>query len=656
MSHRWTLCCVLALAFGQTSPSAAAADSSANLDLQRKAFRQVYAKAELGRWDVVEARRDILESYILWPDLRAAWLRRNLHDDDAVRRFLASYGDIRPVRDIRYRYAKRLAKRNRHADYLSLYATHFATAGDSELDCLAAESRIALGYTGAARADAERLWLVGRNQNEACDPVFVWLKANGHLSHKLLRERFELAIDSRDFRLARYVARSLDEEYLGRANQWLRAQDASLRFLETADVSRRTAEYREQLAHAAIRVARSDPASAHRHWSRLRRDLGVDRALDLRVAQQIAFWAAHGNESGSERIIQEQPADAIDNEVRRWQARHALRDERWVDVSRYIDELTGVDADDEEWRYWNAVAKQETGERAEAMLMFSALAKSRSYYGFLAADQLDVDYALDSRSVDVDEAMLAELAARPGIARARELFMTGLDGRGRSEWNSATRDLDDYGKAQAAVLASRWDWHSRAISMAARAGRHDSLELRYPLPHRGLFEKASAAAGISESWAYGIARSESIFMRDVRSSAGAIGLMQLMPATGKSTAAELSLPYRGITTLVDPASNIRLGTWYLGKMHDRFDRHPVLATAAYNAGPHRVARWLPRGKPVDARVWVETIPFKETREYVRRVLTAGVIFEWRLSGEASRLSDKLSEVRPRVAAPSASGQ
>ena len=203
------------------------------------------------------------------------------------------------------------------------------------------------------------------------------------------------------------------------------------------------------------------------------------------------------------------------------------------------------------------------------------------------------------------------------------------------------RHLDPDEKLQAAILANRWGWHSRAISTAASLKQYDDLSLRYPLPWQQQFELYSSAAKISPTWAYGIARSESLFMRDVRSSAGAIGLMQLMPATGRQVAKEIRLPYSGLTTLTDPESNIRLGTSYLGQMAERFGGNRVLATAAYNAGPHRVDRWLPEHGSEDARVWIENIPFNETRKYVKRVLAAQAIFHWRMTGKLQRLSDEL---------------
>ena len=298
----------------------------------------------------------------------------------------------------------------------------------------------------------------------------------------------------------------------------------------------------------------------------------------------------------------------------------------------------------EEWRYWRGIALQQLGRTEAADTLLGELASERSFYGFLAADELGIPYSFEHTQVAADDELLADMATRLDLIRARELFLVGLDGRGRSEWQAAVSYFSPAEKLQAAILADRWGWHSRAISTAASVGEYDDLRLRYPLPFRADFEQHASTAQIPATWAYGVARSESLFMRDVRSSAGAIGLMQLMPATGRSVAREINLPYSGWDTLTDPDSNIRLGTTYLAQMAERYAGNRILATAAYNAGPHRVDRWMPAQGSVDARIWVENIPFNETRGYVRRVMAAETIFEWRLTGKAPRLSESLTPV------------
>ena len=251
---------------------------------------------------------------------------------------------------------------------------------------------------------------------------------------------------------------------------------------------------------------------------------------------------------------------------------------------------------------------------------------------------------MQSAATTGSETESGPLGRNAALVRARELYYVGLEGRGRSEWDAVIDSLSTTEQKQAAVLAHEWGWHSRAIATAAKSGEFDDLELRYPLPHRESFERFASDARIRESWAYGIARSESLFMRDIRSSAGAIGVMQLLPETGRRTAREINYPYQGRNTLTDPASNIRLGTFYLGKMYQRFGEHAAPATAAYNAGPLRVEQWLPKFGSVDARIWIENIPYDETRKYVRRVLTSDAIFHWRLTGEMRRLSSQLVDI------------
>jgi soluble lytic murein transglycosylase len=159
-----------------------------------------------------------------------------------------------------------------------------------------------------------------------------------------------------------------------------------------------------------------------------------------------------------------------------------------------------------------------------------------------------------------------------------------------------------------------------------------------------MFQNSAGLAGIDTAWAMGIARSESLFMPDVKSSAGALGLMQLMPATGASTAREFRIPYRSSDSLLDPQTNILLGTRYLGKMQSIFGNHQVLSTAAYNAGPSRISSWLPVGDEIAAELWIETLPYRETRKYVRRVLESQIIFAWSLGQPELRLRDLLAPV------------
>ncbi len=476
--------------------------------------------------------------------------------------------------------------------------------------------------------------------------MFAYMREQNQLTQDDYRARYALAIEAREFTRARWLARSLDETLLDEAKDWLRALTRPEHFVDTHEQRADNAVAREQLAYAIERITYRDPQKALQLWDSVESSYAFLPELRHATRRHIGLWTARDNLPGAYELLTSLPLEAQDEEVMRWRARVSLRDKRWSDLLNDIAMMTAAERDSEQWRYWRGIALARSGRDVAAAVALEPLAAERSYYGFLAADELGVSYEFADDTLRSDETVIRTLSRRQDFVRARELFLVGLDGRGRSEWDAAVTVLAPAEKAQAAVLAHRWGWHSRAIATAASVGHYDDLALRYPLPFKQTFEQHAASASIPMTWALGIARSESLFMRDVRSRAGAIGLMQLMPATGRQVAQELKLSYSGLDTLTDPNHNIRLGTTYLGSMVERYEGNHVLATAAYNAGPHRVDRWLPQSGVVDARIWIENIPFNETRKYVRRVMAAETIFHWRLTGEMRRLSDRLPQVEP----------
>ena len=621
--------------------------SAADIERQREIFKSVYAEVELGNWGVVDAlpqdEQRQLADYVLWPDLRAAFFRATLAnaEHDEIEEFLDEHGVLRPARDLRYRYAVHLANVGDLPGYLSIYQRYYQGMEVARLDCLALRAEIDAGQHRRVVNRATDLWMVGKSQVEECNPVFAYLEDRQLLGPADYRGRFQLAIEAREFTRARWLAKSIDQQHIDIASDWLMAQQDPAAFVRGYNRSTSDDTGRAQLVYAIERITYSDPELADELWQPLHKKYNFSTAQELRTARHIALWMARDGLPDAYTLLTDLPAAAQSEEVLRWRARTSLRHRDWNKLLEDIRFMPAAEQGSDEWRYWYGIALQRTGDRTAAQPLLAELALERSYYGFLAADELSLDYALADARAQADEAIIAALSTRPALIRARELFLVGLDGRGRSEWDAVIAYLAPEEKIQAAILAHRWQWHSRAISAAASGGEFDDLNLRYPLPWEQSFRLHAEQANIDMTWAYGVARSESLFMRDVRSSAGAIGLMQLMPATGRSVAREIQLPYSGLDTLTNPQHNIRLGTSYLGKMAERFGGNQVLATAAYNAGPHRVDRWLPETGDVDARIWIENIPFNETRKYVRRVMAAQTIFHWRMTGQMRRLSDEL---------------
>ncbi len=626
--------------------------ASPDIDKQRELFRQVYAEVERGSWDAVDALsagdQALLQEYILWPDLRAAWFRAGIRtaDPETLEAFLDRHGTLKPARELRFRYALHLAGAGQLDQYLRIYQAYYQGLGVARLDCIALHAEIEGGNGDRIVHRGRDLWLTGRSQAKECDPVFEYMREQKQLTEDDYRARYTLAIEAREFTRARWLARSLDEPLLEEASNWRRAQSRPEHFVDTHGQRADNSVSREQLAYAIERITYRDPLQALELWNTLEGNYAFPAELRHATRRHIALWTARDNLPGAYDLLTSLPLEAQDEEVMRWRARVSLRSEQWADLLNDIAMMTANERDSEQWQYWRGIALARSGRDIAAVATLEPLAAKRGYYGFLAADELGDAYAFADDTLQADEDVIRMLSARQDLLRARELFVVGLDGRGRSEWDAAMTALSTAEKTQAAVLAHRWGWHSRAIATAANVGHYDDLALRYPLPFKQTFEQHAASASIPTTWALGIARSESLFMRDVRSRAGAIGVMQLMPATGRQVAQELKLAYSGLDTLTDPNHNIRLGTTYLGNMVARYDGNHVLATAAYNAGPHRVDRWLPQSGVVDARIWIENIPFNETRKYVRRVMAAETIFHWRLTGEIQRLSGRLPQVEP----------
>ncbi|MCH8098945.1 MAG: hypothetical protein E2O53_04265 [Gammaproteobacteria bacterium] len=648
MNSAWRFHAVIAGVLLAGAPCDAPSAETYDIEKQRAAFRAVRPEVERGNWQPVLQYEQMLRDYVLWPDLEASYFRSRLRiaDHAQVGAFLDQHGTLKPARELRYQFSLHLADAGHLSEYLDIYRQYYQGLNIAKLDCLALQAEIREGRQNRIISRGLDLWLVGESQADECDPVFAHLRAASALTDDHYEKRFALAVDERHFSLARFLSRPLSTGYLEQANSWLMAQNHSLEFLRGHADRVDNGVGRQQMIYAIERIAFSDPLLASENWIALRKKYRFTAGQQHFISRHIALWAARRQLPEASAMLYSLPPAALDAEVGRWMIRTSLRRQDWANVLRAIALLPEDEQGAEEWQYWEAVALKYAGEEEPATAKLNKLATTRSYYGFLAADALGNDYAFADSRLITDDKVAARLAEMPALIRARELFHVGLEGRGRSEWDAAVRILTPHEQAQAAILAHQWGWHSRAIATASMVGEFDDLMIRYPLPWREDFAQYSQDANINDSWAYGIARSESLFMRDIRSAAGAIGIMQILPETGKRMAREIRFPYSGLATLTDSASNIRLGTMYLRKMFDRFDENKVLATAAYNAGPLNVEAWLPGASQLDARIWIENIPYNETRAYVRRVLTADAIFHWRLTGKTRRLSTELPAINP----------
>jgi soluble lytic murein transglycosylase len=326
------------------------------------------------------------------------------------------------------------------------------------------------------------------------------------------------------------------------------------------------------------------------------------------------------------------------------QVRIALKNKDWQELIRGINNLQSEQKEQFQWRYWKARALEQLGKEAMAAANYSDISANTNYYGFLAADRIGKPYRFNSEPLERDDETSQALKRIPAVQRTRELYLLGRVSEARSEWNSAIRKFDAEQLKVAALLVYEWEWYDNAIITVAKTGHLADLELRFPTPFKDLVYLNAQTYGLDPSWIYGVTRRESAFNVYARSSAGALGLMQLMPSTARYQSKKLGLSRPSVTDILSTEQNLLLGSAYLNNMLAKFSGNMVLATAAYNAGPNRVLRWLPKNGDVPADIWVDTLPYKETRQYVRAVMAYATIFDWKLKQQVTPLRERMRSI------------
>ena len=644
MQHAFVVRLFLVVSIILVSTAAVAGDS---LEDQRSRFLEARDALAARKLDDFERLRKSLHDYPLYPYLEFWYLRDRLvpANRTAIRRFIHRYGDQPTGVQLRRAWLNRLADARDWKAFLSLYEGYQPVT----LQCYRLQAMLATGKKSQVTGDALKLWMVGHSQDDACDPVFRYLETSGAITDDVRWQRIRLAIDSGNLTLADYLARPLPEQERDWMTLWREAYERPARLLDSGKLKADNPHTREIILFALHRLARSDVDYAHDRWIELRGRYHFDADDAAELDKDIALLAGWRGDPDAHGWLNAVPDSVADSEVREWRARSAISDGLWPALLQHIDSMPAAEAASSEWRYWRGIALGYTSHRQDGRDVLSALAGERDYYGFLAADELHWPYVMGDRPIEHSAQELQAVRTLPGVQRAHELLLTGLQTEARREWQYAIGKMNTRQLKLAALVASEWGWHDRAILTVARSEDYDDLELRFPLEHLDDVKHYAGKYQLDPGHVYAVIRTESAFNPDARSVAGAMGLMQLMPVTGRVTARKNRIPLPGTRHLYDPERNIRIGSAYLKEVMNRYDNNVVLASAAYNAGPQRVQRWLPDDQPQPAASWIAAIPFDETRRYVQRILAYGAIYDWRLQRPVIPLTKHMPEIKPRDA-------
>ncbi|WP_255990788.1 lytic transglycosylase domain-containing protein [Chitinolyticbacter albus] len=568
------------------------------------------------------------------------WLSAQIQTvpNDAVRAFFARH-DGTPLADkLRTEWLDEIGNRGDWDTLLAEYPK--LDAPTTELDCYAAQAQLARGKREAA-LKLKSLYLQGRAQPQSCGTIFDRLLAEGQLTEDDVwaRVREALARNNTDF--ARQIAARVGNPPELQAKSLALAGRDAMKALGSYNTARRGG--REAALYALGRLARSNPDATAawlenrtEGWPRDDVRYGwlqlADAAAKSRHPQASAWFALGGT--------------AQTASGRGWAIRAALRVKDVDAVLARIETLPADEANEPTWRYWKAQALKARNRKPEADALLAALAGHDEYYAQLAMADLSTPIAsatnLPYRPTETE---IARVKARPGIARAIALFDGGWRSEAVREWNWALRGLTDPELIAAAVLGERIGQLDRSIYAAERGRAMADIALRYPVPYREEVERQALLNGLDPAWVFGLIRQESRFVANARSRVGAGGLMQLMPATAKWVAAKMGDKNYDPSAVHHAESNLQMGIFYLAYIQQRLESHPVLATAGYNAGPSRARAWQGE-QAIDAAIYIETIPFDETRDYVKKVLANAHVYRYAFP-KSPVLRDRLAAIPPR---------
>ena len=617
-----------------------------DLKQQREQFLQARKALQEKRMDDFERFEAGLKDYPLYAYLEFDKLRESIQQANkrTIAAFIKRYRGQPVSSRMRQSWLYELARRKDWAQFLK----HYKGRQPVRLQCYKLQAELGTRRSKTFVNDALKLWLVGKSQDDACDPAFKYLADKGHLTSKLIWQRIRLAMKNSQISLANYLARSLSDADRRWVDLWKEAHHEPVKTLQSTSLVRDTAISRDIILHALRRIAASDATLAHMKWEEIKPRYRFPASASGQIEKHIAMQANWQKLPEAYDWLVKVPAAAANSSVREWRIRAAIRNRDWPAILEQIGALPAAEADNEEWRYWKAKALEGTDRHKDAIDAYYALAETRDYHGFLAADRLQEPYKTLHQPLDYDPSILRKLAKRAGFIRARELFRAKLHTDARREWNAATRKLSPDELKAASALAQQWGWHDRAILTVARTHDYSDLQLRFPIDHVETISNIASSRQLDPGHIFAVIRQESAFGESARSPAGARGLMQLMPKTGIETAAKYHIPLSGTGQLYEPETNIMIGSAYLGDVMKQYNGNIVLASAAYNAGPHNVQRWLPQEDKQSSDSWIATITYKETRTYVQRILAYMAIYDWRMERLITPLSERMPDIYPET--------
>lgn len=620
---------------------------SASQDGDFLAAREAFQTGNAKRLDESAAR---LQRHVLWPYVDYYQQRMLLRttDNANIRYFLSRYDGALVADRMRGDWLKILGKNQQWALFDTEYP--LLVNKDNELLCYYYQRRLNASDR-TVLAEARSLWFTPASLPDSCTPVFQALISSGQIKVEDIWTRIRLALEENQTGVATHANRHLPSVEALNSTELNNAAKNPQRYLETLKRKIKTRSDREIVLFALLRLLRNDTNPAYVQWLKVKDQLTAsDRSYFL---GRLGHRAAMRHDSRALDWFREAqnmtPYYPPSDTVLAWQVRAALRATHWDEVLKTIERMSPAEQQTDTWRYWKARALKAKGRTPDANDIFIPLSNEHSFYGQLAREELGTLLTIADKTYRVSNAEVSAMERNPGLQRALAFSRMNLRTEALREWSWTIRNFSDAELLAAAEVARRQGLYDRAINTANRTVSQHDFSLRFLSPHRETLKKVLRQHELDEAWVYGLIRQESRFIADIKSHAGAAGLMQLMPATAEWVAKQLGIPNFRQHLVVDVNTNLQLGTYYLKHVLGTLDNQPLLASAAYNAGPGRARRWRDNTVPLEGAIYAETIPFNETRDYVKKVLKNSMYYAKVLDHgqDAPTLKERLGVVRAK---------
>ncbi len=588
----------------------------------------------------------VLESYAIYYKLSLQLEDPDVDvDADTVRKFLFRYQGSLLADKIRGEWLKILGKTHQWELFAEEYPALINE--DTELSCYSLQQRLYVNDSDALH-DALPLWFSGQDMPESCAPLFDSLIAVELLTEENVWYRLRLALEVGNVGVAKHINQYLPKKHALNERKLNAATKNPLRYLGKYRNKIKTRADREVALFAMLRLLRSGLDRAHAYWPKVRERFSHSEQSYFKA--QLASRAAYKLDPRAlgwfmEAANTSAPVLLSDAQLV-LKTRAALRASNWMTVLESIEAMSTLEQQAAAWRYWKARALKAKGKIAKANAIFAPLSTEYHFYGQLAKEELEVVIGALPKSYKIRTEEITTAQQLPGIQRALALYRLNLRNEAIREWTWAIRGFDDKRLLAAAEVARRNKIYDRAIDTANKTVQLHDFNLRYLAPHREVMQDVLKQKELDEAWVYGLIRQESRFVTNAKSSTGAIGLMQLMPSTARWIAKKLGMRNYRKRLVAQVNTNLMMGTYYLKHVLTLFDNQSLLASAAYNAGPSRARKW--RGvKPLEGAVYAETIPFNETRNYVKKVMSNSMYYASTFGHQMRTLRQRLDIVAPK---------